>query len=105
MLTVAPWDCPPRKDQTRQEHPVDDRDRLRGGPVARLISPAPNNPGGFVLTTLLGIVGAFLTTYLGQAIGWYRADEGAGLIGATMGALIVLFIWHLISRRGHASST
>ena len=75
------------------------------GLIARLISPAPNNPGGFVLTTLLGIAGAFLATYLGQAIGWYRADEGTGLIGATVGALLVLFIWHLISRRGHASST
>jgi uncharacterized membrane protein YeaQ/YmgE (transglycosylase-associated protein family) len=84
---------------------VDDRDWLRGGPDRAPDSPAPNNPGGFVLTTLLGIVGAFLATYLGQAIGWYRADEGAGLIGATVGALIVLFIWHLLSRRGHASST
>jgi uncharacterized membrane protein YeaQ/YmgE (transglycosylase-associated protein family) len=39
---------------------------------------------------VLGIVGAFVATYLGQALGWYRADEGAGFIGATVGAIIVL---------------
>jgi uncharacterized membrane protein YeaQ/YmgE (transglycosylase-associated protein family) len=65
------------------------------GLIARLISPAPNNPSGFILTTILGIVGAFLATWIGQAIGWYRADQGAGLIGAIVGAIIVLFIWHL----------
>ena len=64
------------------------------GIIARLFSPGPNNPSGFILTTILGIVGAFLATYLGQAIGWYRADQGAGFIGATVGAVIVLFIWN-----------
>jgi uncharacterized membrane protein YeaQ/YmgE (transglycosylase-associated protein family) len=64
------------------------------GIVARLLSPGPNNPAGFILTTLLGIAGAFIATWIGQAIGWYRADQGAGLIGATVGALIVLFIWN-----------
>jgi len=64
------------------------------GIIARLLSPGPNNPSGFILTTILGIVGAFLATYLGQAIGWYRADQGAGFIGATVGAVIVLFIWN-----------
>ena len=69
------------------------------GIVARLISPAPNNPEGFVLTTLLGIAGAFLATWLGQAVGWYRADQGAGIIGAIVGAVIVLFIWHMVAGR------
>jgi uncharacterized membrane protein YeaQ/YmgE (transglycosylase-associated protein family) len=64
------------------------------GIIARLLSPGPNNPAGFILTTLLGIAGAFVATWIGQAIGWYRAGQGAGLIGATLGALIVLFIWN-----------
>jgi uncharacterized membrane protein YeaQ/YmgE (transglycosylase-associated protein family) len=64
------------------------------GIIARLLSPGPNNPSGFILTTILGIVGAFLATYIGQAVGWYRADQGAGFIGATVGAVIVLFIWN-----------
>ena len=60
------------------------------GILAKLIHPGPNEPSGFILTTLLGIAGAFVATYLGQAVGWYRPDEAAGLIGATVGALIVL---------------
>ncbi|HEY1363915.1 MAG TPA: GlsB/YeaQ/YmgE family stress response membrane protein [Xanthobacteraceae bacterium] len=64
------------------------------GIIARLLSPGPNKPSGFVLTTLLGIAGAFLATFIGQAVGWYRADQGAGFIAATLGALIVLFIWN-----------
>jgi len=64
------------------------------GVVARMLAPGPNNPSGFILTTVLGIVGAFVATHLGQAIGWYRVDQGAGVIGAIVGALLVLFIWH-----------
>jgi uncharacterized membrane protein YeaQ/YmgE (transglycosylase-associated protein family) len=64
------------------------------GLIARLLAPGPNNPTGFILTTLIGIAGAFIATFLGQAIGWYRLDQGAGLIGAVVGAVIVLFIWH-----------
>jgi uncharacterized membrane protein YeaQ/YmgE (transglycosylase-associated protein family) len=64
------------------------------GVIARFLAPGPNNPQGFILTTVLGIIGAFVATYLGQAIGWYRADQGAGVIGAIVGALLVLFIWH-----------
>ena len=69
------------------------------GVIAKLITPGRNEPSGFILTTILGIVGAFLATYLGQAIGWYRAGEGAGLIGAIVGAVIVLLIWGAIARR------
>ena len=67
---------------------------LIAGIIARMLAPGPNNPGGFVLTTLLGIVGAFVATFLGQAVGWYGPNEGAGLIGAVVGALVVLFVWH-----------
>ena len=64
------------------------------GIIARILAPGPNNPQGFILTTVLGIVGAFVATFIGQAIGWYRIDQGAGLIGAVVGALVVLFVWH-----------
>ena len=64
------------------------------GIIARVLSPGANNPSGFILTTLLGIAGAFVATFIGQTIGWYRLDQGAGLIGATVGALVVLFIWN-----------
>lgn len=64
------------------------------GLIARWLSPGPNNPTGFILTTVLGIAGAFLATFIGQAIGWYRLDQGAGFISATIGALVVLFIWN-----------
>ena|SRR5215204_391775 len=64
------------------------------GLIARFLAPGPNNPSGFLLTTALGIAGAFLATFIGQAIGWYRPDQGAGLIGAIIGALLVLFVWH-----------
>jgi uncharacterized membrane protein YeaQ/YmgE (transglycosylase-associated protein family) len=63
------------------------------GIIARIISPGPNNPSGFILTIVLGIAGAFLATFLGQLIGWYRPDQGAGFIGATVGAVVILFIW------------
>ncbi len=49
------------------------------GIIARMLSPGPNNPSGFILTTVLGIVGAFLATFIGQAIGHYGPDQGAGL--------------------------
>ncbi len=67
------------------------------GIIARFLMPGENNPSGFILTTVLGIVGAFVATFIGQAVGWYRLDQGAGLIGATIGALVVLFIWHRLA--------
>lgn len=67
------------------------------GIIARLVSAGPNKPAGFILTTLLGIAGAFAATFIGQAIGWYRADQGAGFIGAIVGAILVLFIWNRIA--------
>jgi uncharacterized membrane protein YeaQ/YmgE (transglycosylase-associated protein family) len=67
------------------------------GIVARLLSPGPNNPSGFILTTVLGIAGAALATFVGQQIGHYGEGpnaEGAGYITSTIGALVVLFIWN-----------
>ena len=69
------------------------------GLIAKFLHPGSNEPQGFILTTILGIIGAVLATYLGQAIGWYRAGEGAGLIGAVVGAIIVLVIWSMLARR------
>jgi uncharacterized membrane protein YeaQ/YmgE (transglycosylase-associated protein family) len=70
------------------------------GVIARFLAPGPNNPQGFILTTILGIVGAFLATFIGQTVGWYRLDQGAGLIGGVIGAVVVLFIWHRLVVRG-----
>ena len=64
------------------------------GIIARLLMPGPNKPKGFVVTTVLGIAGAFLATIVGDAAGLYRPGQGAGLIGATVGALVILFVWN-----------
>ena len=69
------------------------------GVIAKFVMPGENEPSGFILTTILGIVGAFVATYLGQALGWYRPGEGAGLIGAVVGAIIVLFVYGLVAGR------
>ena len=68
------------------------------GVVAKLLTPG-RDPSGFIVTTLLGIAGAFVATYLGQAIGWYRADESAGFLGAIVGAVIVLVVYHFTAGR------
>jgi uncharacterized membrane protein YeaQ/YmgE (transglycosylase-associated protein family) len=69
------------------------------GIIAKFIMPGSNEPSGFILTTILGIVGAFVATFLGQAIGWYSAGEGAGLIGAVVGAIIVLAVYGMVASR------
>ena len=69
------------------------------GFIARLISPSPNNPQGFVLTTVLGIVGSVVATFLGRAIHLYGPDQGAGIIASIIGALIVLWGWHALATR------
>jgi uncharacterized membrane protein YeaQ/YmgE (transglycosylase-associated protein family) len=68
------------------------------GVVAKFLMPGPNEPSGFVLTAILGIVGAFVASYLGQALGWYGPGEGAGLIGAIVGAIVVLGVWSMIAK-------
>ena len=69
------------------------------GVIAKFIMPGPNEPQGFILTAILGIVGAVVATYLGQAIGWYGPDQSAGLIGAVVGAIVLLFVWGFIQGR------
>ena len=72
------------------------------GVIAKLVTPGRSEPSGFILTTVLGIVGAFLATWLGQALGWYGPEQGAGLIGAVVGAIIVLVIWGAFQSRSRA---
>ena len=69
------------------------------GVIAKFVMPGDNEPSGFILTTILGIVGAIVASYLGQALGWYSPGEGAGLIGAVVGAIIVLFVYGLVTGR------
>ena len=69
------------------------------GVIAKFIMPGKNEPSGFIMTTLLGIVGAFVATWLGRAIGWYGPNDGANFIGAIVGAIIVLAIWGVIAGR------
>jgi uncharacterized membrane protein YeaQ/YmgE (transglycosylase-associated protein family) len=74
------------------------------GVIAKFIMPGGNEPKGFILTTVLGIVGAFVATFLGQSVGWYGPGESAGFIGAIVGAVILLFVYGLIvSRQGRMS--
>lgn len=75
---------------------------LVAGIIAKFIVPGRNEPSGFILTAVLGIVGAFVATFLGQAIGWYQPGEGAGLIGAIVGSVIILAIWGFVAGRRRA---
>jgi uncharacterized membrane protein YeaQ/YmgE (transglycosylase-associated protein family) len=72
------------------------------GIVAKILTPG-RDPAGFIITTLIGIAGSFAATYLGQAIGWYKAGEQAGFIGAVVGAILLLLLWRVV-RRGSSSS-
>ena len=70
------------------------------GLIARFFYPGNKyEPKGFILTTVLGIIGAVVATYLGQALGWYQPGESAGFIASIVGAIIVLVIWGLIAPR------
>ena len=69
------------------------------GVIAKFLMPGDNEPSGFILTTILGIVGAFVATFLGQSLGWYQPGEGAGLIGAVVGAVIVLLVYGMVVGR------
>ena len=69
------------------------------GVIAKFIMPGDNEPSGFIMTTILGIVGAFVASYLGQALGWYKAGEGAGFIGAVVGAIILLLVYGFVAGR------
>ena len=69
------------------------------GLIAKWITPGDNKPSGFILTTVLGIIGSVLATVLGQAIGLYGPGDGAGFIASIIGAVIVLLIWGQLARR------
>jgi uncharacterized membrane protein YeaQ/YmgE (transglycosylase-associated protein family) len=71
---------------------------LVAGIVAKFLMPG-RDPGGFIITMLLGVAGAFLATWLGREIGWYQAGEGAGFVGAVVGAVIILIIYRVILKR------
>ena len=68
------------------------------GLIARALMPGPN-PMGFILTAVLGVVGAVVANFLGRTLGWYGEGEGAGLIASVIGALIVLFVYGLVTKR------
>lgn len=68
---------------------------LLAGIVAKLLMPG-RDPGGFIITTILGVVGAFVATWLGQASGWYQPGEAAGFLGAVVGAVLILIVYRLI---------
>ncbi|GAA0706155.1 GlsB/YeaQ/YmgE family stress response membrane protein [Dokdonella soli] len=69
------------------------------GVIAKFLTPG-RDPGGFIITAILGIVGSFVATWLGKMIGWYQPGHTAGFIGSVIGAIIVLVVYHLIRRRG-----
>ena len=69
------------------------------GAIAKMLMPG-KDPGGFIITILLGIAGAFIASYLGQAIGWYKAGEPAGWIMSVIGAMILLLLYRMLFKRG-----
>jgi uncharacterized membrane protein YeaQ/YmgE (transglycosylase-associated protein family) len=69
------------------------------GAIAKLLMPG-RDPGGFIITILLGIAGAFIATYLGQALGWYKAGQPAGWIMSVVGAMILLLLYRFLFKRG-----
>ncbi|MCD6680371.1 MAG: GlsB/YeaQ/YmgE family stress response membrane protein [Burkholderiaceae bacterium] len=71
------------------------------GAIAKWVMPGRQD-GGIIVTMILGIVGAFIATWIGQAVGWYRAGEGAGFIASIIGALIILWIYGMITRKREA---
>ncbi len=74
------------------------------GIIAKFLMPGDNEPKGFVLTVILGIVGAFVASFLGQAVGFYEPGENAGFIGSIVGAIIVLWVWGFIVKKKEASA-
>jgi uncharacterized membrane protein YeaQ/YmgE (transglycosylase-associated protein family) len=78
---------------------------LAAGVIARLVTPGRKGPFGFMLTGLLGIIGALVASYLGQEAGWYQAEDSTGLIAAVFGAIILLLIWGLLFRSRRPTSS
>jgi len=78
---------------------------LAAGVIARLVTPGRKGPFGFLLTGLLGIIGAFAASYLGQEAGWYQAEDSTGLIAAVFGAVALLLVWALLFRSRRPTSS
>ncbi len=68
------------------------------GLVARAIKPGDDS-AGFIMTTVIGIAGSLIATYVGQAMGWYTAGQGAGFIASVLGAIVLLFLYGLVKRK------
>ncbi len=68
------------------------------GIIAKLLMPG-KGPGGFFITAIIGIVGAFVATFIGQGLGWYTADQSAGFIASIAGAIILLFVYRLFTKK------
>ena len=75
------------------------------GVIAKLLKPGKNEPKGFILTTILGIAGAFVATFVGQAVGIYAPGQFAGFFGAVIGAIIVLWIYGKLFKPKDAGSS
>jgi uncharacterized membrane protein YeaQ/YmgE (transglycosylase-associated protein family) len=78
---------------------------LAVGLAGRLVTAGKKGPFGFMLTILLGIIGAFVGPYFGQAAGWYGAEEPTGLVAAMVGAVLVVSIWAVLFRSGRPTSS
>jgi uncharacterized membrane protein YeaQ/YmgE (transglycosylase-associated protein family) len=75
------------------------------GVIARLVTPGRKGPFGFMLTGLLGIIGAVAASYLGQEAGWYQAQDSTALIAAVFGAVVLLLIWGVLFRSRRPTSS
>ena len=78
---------------------------LTAGVIAKLVTPGRKGPFGFMLTGLLGIVGAFAASYLGQEAGWYQAEDSTGLVAAVFGAVALLLLWGFLFRSRRPTSS
>jgi uncharacterized membrane protein YeaQ/YmgE (transglycosylase-associated protein family) len=68
------------------------------GVIAKFLTPG-RDPGGFIITALIGIVGAVVATWIGQSVGWYAPGQPAGFIASVIGAVILLLLYRMVSRR------
>jgi uncharacterized membrane protein YeaQ/YmgE (transglycosylase-associated protein family) len=78
---------------------------LVAGVIARLVTPGRKGPFGFMVTGLLGIIGAVAASYLGQEAGWYQAEDSTRLIAAVVGAVVLLLIWGFLFRSRRPTSS
>lgn len=74
------------------------------GAIAKLLMPG-RDPGGFIITMIIGVVGAFLASFIGRAVGWYGEGDGAGWIASILGAMLLLWIYRMVAMRGRTTTT